>query len=120
MGSRLLPLSLALAAAAADGAGIHRLGAWLVLLTIPVAAAAAVVAVSDVVEGKRAWTRAVTSVGALVLLLLASAVRHAAPVGAAVPPLALSAVLGAAVLYVLPVALWVLQPAAPAKPATSA
>jgi hypothetical protein len=112
MSSRLLPLSLALAATAADLVGAHALGALLVLLAIPCAAASAFVACGDVLEGRPAWGRALTSVPALVLLVVGSAVRHAAPAGAAIPPVALSAVIGAATLYVVPVLFWVLQPGA--------
>ena len=105
MGSRLLPLSFALAATLADTVGAHRLAAWLVLLAIPTGLAVICVAVGD-----RAWPRAVLGGTALVLLLTGSAVRHAAPLGAHVPALAVSAVLGAVILYVLPVLYWVLQP----------
>jgi hypothetical protein len=111
MGSRLLPLCLALGATLADTAGAHRLAVWLVLIAVPCAAAAAFVAAGDVLEGRPAWARAITSGGALVLLVVASAVRHGAPVGAAVPAVALSAAVGAAILYLVPVLLWVLQPA---------
>jgi hypothetical protein len=105
MGSRLLPLSFALAATIADTIGGHQLAAWLVLLAIPAGLGVICVAVGD-----RAWTRTVLGSSALVLLLVGSAVRHAAPVGAHVPALAVSAVIGAAILYVLPVLFWVLQP----------
>jgi len=120
MSSRLLPLSLALCAALADLAGAHTLGGLLVLLAIPCAAAAAFVAAGDVLEGRRAWGRALTSVPALALLVVGSAVRHAAPAGAAIPAVALSAVIAAAILYVVPVLFWVLQPVVPApRPATT-
>ena len=105
MGSRLLPLSFALAATIADTIGGHQLAAWFVLLAIPAGLAVICVAVGD-----RAWTRTVLGSSALVLLLVGSAVRQAAPVGAHVPALAVSAVIGAAILYVLPVLFWVLQP----------
>lgn len=119
MGSRLFPLSLALGASVADAAGLHSLAQLLVLVAIPCAAAAAFVAASDVLEGKRAWIRAVTSGGALVLFLVGSAVRHGAPAGAAIPALALSAVVGAAILYAVPVVFWLLEPLAP-RPRTAA
>jgi hypothetical protein len=111
MGSRLLPLCLALGATLADTAGAHRLAVWLVLIAVPCAAAAAFVAAGDVLEGRPAWVRAITTGGALVLLVVASAVRHGAPVGAAVPAVALSSAVAAAILYLVPVLLWVLQPA---------
>jgi len=118
MCSRLLPLSFALGATISDTTGLHRIALWLVLLAIPGAAAAAFLAVGDVLEGKRAWTRAVTTSGSLALLLVASAVRQSAAVGHAVPALAVSAVIAAAVLYLLPALFWVLQPVSlrPAQP----
>jgi hypothetical protein len=111
MGSRLLPLCLALGATLADTAGAHHLALWLIFAAVPCAAAAAFVAAGDVLDGRPAWARAVTTGGALVLLLVASAVRHGAPVGAGVPAVALSAAIGAAILYLAPVVLWVLHPA---------
>jgi hypothetical protein len=113
MGSRLLPLSLALGAVLADAAGSHRLGFWLVLLAIPAAAGAAFTGVGDVLEGKNAWLRGITTTLALALLLLGSAVREGAPVGNGVPALAVSAALGAALLYALPALFWVLEPLVP-------
>jgi hypothetical protein len=111
MGSRLLPLCLALGATLADSAGAHHLAVWLVLAAVPCAAAAAFVAASDVLEGRPGLVRAITTGGALLLLLVASAVRHGAPVGGGVPAVALSAAIGAAILYLLPVVFWLLQPA---------
>lgn len=105
MGSRLLPLSLALGASLTDAGGFHQLGGLLVLLAIPCSLAAVCEAVAA-----RGWLRSTLNAGALVLLVVASAVRHAAPVGAHIPPLALSAVIAAAILYVVPVLVWVLQP----------
>jgi hypothetical protein len=110
MGSRLLPLSLVLGAALTDVAGAHQLAGLVLLVAIPCAAGAAFVAVSDLLEGRPAFVRALSTVGALVCCLVASAVRHGAPAGAAVPALALSAVVAAAVLYTVPAVLWVLQP----------
>jgi hypothetical protein len=105
MGSRLLPLSLALGATLADTVGAHEAARLLVLLAIPCGLAVVCIAVGD-----RIWGRTVLTSSALVLLLVGSAVRHAAPVGAHVPPLAISAVIGAALLYVVPVLGWVLRP----------
>jgi hypothetical protein len=118
MGSRLLPLSLVLGVVLTDLVGAHQLAALVLLVAIPCAAGAAFVAVSDLLEGRPALVRTVTTIGALVCCLLASAVRHGAPAGAAVPALALSAVVAAVVLYAIPVVLWVLQPVSlrPAAP----
>lgn len=121
MGSRLLPLTLVLGATLADTVGLHRIALWLLLLAIPFAAAAAFLAAGDLLDRKRAWTRAITTSGSLVLLLVASAVRHSAPLGHAVPVLAVSAAIGAAVLYLLPALFWVLKPVSlrPAQPVSS-
>jgi hypothetical protein len=121
MGSRLFPLCLVLGATLADTVGLHRIALWLVLLAIPFAAAAAFLAVGDLLDGKRAWTRTITTNGSLILLLVASAVRHSAAVGHAVPTLALSAAIAAAVLYLVPALFWVLQPVSlrPAQPVSS-
>jgi hypothetical protein len=113
MGSRPLPFSLALGALLADAAGVHRLGFWLLLLAVPCAAAAAFVAVADVLDGRNARLRAGATTLALALLLLGSAVRDNAPQGRGVPALAISAVLGAVLLYGLPALAWVLEPFVP-------
>ena len=113
MGSRLLPLCLALGAVAADAAGVHRLAFWLVLLAVPGAAAAAFVAAGDALEGRGAWLRAGTTAFALAALVLGSAVRESAPHGAPVPALAVSAVVAAVVAYGLPALAWLLEPLVP-------
>jgi hypothetical protein len=105
MGSRLLPLSLALGAIFADTAGLHSIAALVLLVAIPCALAAVCEAVAS-----RGWLRSALNSASLVLLVVASTVRHAAPVGGHVAPTALSAVIAAAILYLLPVLFWVLQP----------
>ena len=113
MGSRLLPLSLALGALLADAAGAHRIAFYLVLLAIPGAAAAAFIGAGDAFEGKGAWLRGISTTLALTLLVLGSAVRENAPHGAAVPSLAVSAVVAAIVVYGMPALAWVLEPFLP-------
>ena len=113
MGSRLLPLSFALGALLADAAGVHRLAFYLVLLAIPGAAAAAFIGAGDALEGKGAWLRGISTTLALTLLVLGSAVRENAPRGAAVPALAVSAVVAAVVVYGIPALAWVLEPFLP-------
>jgi hypothetical protein len=113
MGSRLLPLSLALGALAADAAGLHRLASYLVLLAVVGAAAAAFVGVGEWIEGKGGLVRAGTTTLALVLLLLGSSVRAAAPAGSHVPALALSSLVLAALVYALPLVVWLVEPLAP-------
>jgi hypothetical protein len=110
MGSRLLPLVLATAALAAGAAGLGSLALWLGLLTVPVAAAAAFVAVSDALEGRPALLRAWTSALALVFVVVASAARENTATGAAASRLATWALLVALLAYSVPVVAWVLQP----------
>jgi hypothetical protein len=112
MGSRLLPLSFVAAALVADATGLHGLAFYLGLLAIPGAAAAAFLGAGDALEG-RDVLRGVTTCLALVLLVLASAVRANAPEGAAVPALAASALFGALLVYGLPLLAWVLEPLRP-------
>ena len=110
MGSRLLPLVLATAALAAGASGLGGLALWLGLLTVPTAAAAAFVAASDALEGRPARLRAVTSGIALALVVLASAVRENAAVGATVSPLATWALVFALLAYTVPAVVWLLEP----------
>jgi hypothetical protein len=128
MGSRPLPLILALAALAADAVGLHRAAFYVVLLAVPAAAAAAFVAVSDALERRCAWPRAGSLALALTLLVTASAVRENAPHAAAVPAAATSALVAATLLYGLSFLGWLLEPvrahlpagrgSAPVEPAT--
>jgi hypothetical protein len=110
VGSRLLPLVLATAALAAGASGLEGLALWLGLLTVPMAAAAAFVAVSDAIEGRPARLRAVTSGISLAFVVLASAVRENAATGAAVSPLATWALALALLAYAVPAVVWVLEP----------
>lgn len=109
MATRLLPPGIALGAVFADAAGLHAVALWLVLLALPAAAAVAFVGVSDALAGK-GWLSGTTATLALVLLVLGSAVREAAVQGAPVPTLAVTAVVGALVLYAVPVLAWLLEP----------
>lgn len=110
MGSRLLPLVLATAALAVGAAGFAGLALWIGLLTVPAAAAAAFVAVSDTLEGRPATLRAWTSGLALALVIVSSAARENAATGAAVSKLATWALLLALLAYVVPAVAWVLAP----------
>lgn len=116
MGSRLLPLVLVLGALLADGAGVHRIAYYLVLLAVVGAAAAAFLGISDALEGKKhGRLRGTTSSLALVLLLAGAAARAGAADGASVPHVALSAAVAAVVVYALPLVGWVLEPLAPRR-----
>lgn len=110
MGSRLLPLALAATALFAGAVGLSGFALWLGLLAVPAAAAVTFLAVSDALEGRPALLRAVTSGCALALLILGSAARENAPVGAAAPRLATWALLAALLAYAAPVIPWVLEP----------
>jgi hypothetical protein len=112
MGSPLLPLSLALAALAADASGLHRLAFYIVLLAVVGAAAAAFTGTGDALAGNGSWLRAALPCLALVLLVLGSAVRANAAVGGHVPTLAISSVVLAVLAYVAPVLGWLVQPVA--------
>ncbi len=113
MGSRVLPFSLAGCALLADVAGSHQIAFWIVLLAIPCAAAAAFVGAGDVMDGKAAWLRGITTGLALAALVLGSAVRENAPRGGHVPVLAVSSTIAALVLYTVPLVFWVLEPFVP-------
>ena len=110
MGSRLLPLSLAIGVLLADATGLHHFAFYLVLLAVVGAAAAAFVGVGDLLEGTGGILRAGTTSLSLALLVLGSAVRANATVGGHVPAVAVSAVLAAVLVYSLPVLGWFFQP----------
>ena len=110
MGSRLLPFLLVVGALLADGGSAHRAAYYLVLLAVPAAAAAAFVGVADVLEGKPALARGITTSVSLMLLVLGCAVRAGAPAGAAVPKLAISAAVAALILYAVPLVGWLFEP----------
>ncbi len=118
MGSRLLPLTLALVALVADVTSHDRLASYAVLLAVVGAAAAAFVGVGSLLEGNGALLHALTTVLALVLLLVGSVVRASAAVGGHVPTLAVSTLVLAALVYAVPLLGWLLEPLVPrAKPA---
>jgi len=113
LGSRLLPLTLAIGALLADASGAHRVAFYLVLLAIPGAAAAAFLGAGDAFDKEGAWLRGISTTVALTLLVLGSAVRENAPHGAGVPTLAVSAVVAAVIAYAIPALAWVLEPLLP-------
>ena len=118
MGSRLLPLLLALAALAADVTSHDRVASYAVLLAVVGAGAAAFVGVGSLLEGTGSIAHAVTTVLALVLLLAGSVVRASAPVGGHVPTLAVSTLVLAGLVYAVPLLRWLLEPLVPRpKPA---
>jgi apolipoprotein N-acyltransferase len=110
MGSRLMPVSLALATLAADALGLRQLALLLGFVAVPAAAAAAFVAISDVLESRPARLRAFTCAFSLVLLVAASADRYGAPRGTPTPRFATFAIVAALVAYAVPLVVWVLEP----------
>ena len=117
MQSPLLPLTIALGAVAADGSGAHHIAFYLVLLAIPAAAGAALAAAGDLAEGHGVAFRMIATGSALGLLVLSSAARANAPVGGAVPTIAISALLASVLAYFSIGVAWLAQPAAEAEPA---
>ena len=95
---------------AAGALGLGGLALWLGLFAIPAAAAAAFVAVSDRLEGKSGLVHAVSNSLALAFIVLESAVRSNAAVGASAPRLATWALLAALFAYSVPTVAWVLEP----------
>lgn len=118
MGSRLLPFLLVVGALLADGGSAHRAAYYLVLLSVPAAAAAAFVGVADVLEGKPALVRGVTTTLSLVLLVIGCAARAGAAVGAAVPAIAVSAAVAAVAVYAVPLVGWLFEPVKPRRRAS--
>ena len=110
MGSRLLPLVLATAALAAGTSGLAGLALWLGLLAGPAAAAVTFVAISDTLESRPALLSAVTSVVALLFIVLASTARANAPTGGTAAPLATWGLVLALLAYGIPLVVWVLEP----------
>lgn len=104
----LIAPGIALSAVLADGGGAHGLASWLVLVALPAAAAAAFLAISDALAGTAHRLPALTGSLALVLLVLGSSVRRAAPRGH-VPALAVSTIVIALACYALPAVAWLLS-----------
>jgi uncharacterized membrane protein len=110
MGSRVLPVSLALATLASGALGLQQIALLLGFVAVPAAAAAAFVAISDMLESRPARLRALTCGFSLVLLVAASADRYGAPTGAPTPRFATLAIVAALLVYAVPLVVWVLEP----------
>ena len=119
MTSPLLPLTIALGAIAADGTGLHRVAFYLVLLAIPAAASAALAAAGELAEGRHVTVRICCTTTALGLLLVSSAARANAPEGAAVPAIAVSALVAGVLAYAAIAVAWVLRPEQSSAPIAS-
>jgi hypothetical protein len=110
MGSRLSPVSLALATLAAGALGLQQFASLLGFLAVAAAAGVSFVAISDMLESRPARLRAFTCAFSLVLLVAASADRFGAPRGAPTPHFATPAIVAALVVYAVPLVAWVLEP----------
>jgi hypothetical protein len=117
LGTPLLPLAIALGGVTADAAGAHQVAFYLVLLAIPAAAGAALAAAGDVVDGRQAAGRLVSTACALVLLIVSSSARYNAAAGASVPAIAISALVGCVLAYGTLGLIWLLRPPKPARAA---
>jgi hypothetical protein len=99
---RLAPLVPLLAAAAADGAGMHRLAFYVLLLAVPAGALAGLDRLAAVLDGQGEARHAVVCGAALALVVLSEAVRGPYLAENAAPALAVSALAVALVLFTLP------------------
>jgi hypothetical protein len=98
MGRRVLPVVLVLLAVAADSRGLHAVGTYLLVVTVPAAAAAVLTRFGELVQlpGKTRGVAAlraevVLGVVALVTVVVAAAARGGAVEGGGIPPVAVSA-----------------------------
>lgn len=103
MTTRLLSISLVLAAALADAGGEHALAYYALVAAVPVASLAALSALGSVLDGSAAepLDRGIAAVSALALpfLLLGTAVRAPLVVEGPPPAIGVSAIVCCLVLY---------------------
>jgi hypothetical protein len=90
MARRLVPVALVVAAAAADGAGVHVLAFYLLLAVVPASAVAALDAFGELLEGAGSTLHALLWAAVLALTVAGAAVRAPAISHGAVPALARS------------------------------
>ena len=93
MARRAIPVGLVIAAAAADGAGAHRLAFYALLLAVPAAAVAALEALGHVLDDNRDHLHALLWALVLGLLVAGAAVRAPEITEGVVPALGRSALL---------------------------
>ena len=97
---RLLPLGPVLLVALADGAGVHRLAFYLLLLAVPAAVAASLTCFGEAIEGGGTEEGLQALLAALVLLLVVAGAAARAPyvTQGALPTSAVSALVAILVL----------------------
>jgi hypothetical protein len=99
MTRRAVPVGLVIAAAAADGAGVHELAFYALLLAVPAAAVAALEAFGHVLDGAEEHLHALLWTVVLALVVVGAAVRAPAIAQGAVPGLARSALLACLAIF---------------------
>jgi hypothetical protein len=99
MTRRAVPVGLVIAAAAADGAGIHGLAFYALLLAVPAAAVAALEAFGHVLDGKNEHLHALLWTIVLLLVVVGAAARAPAVTEGAVPTAARSALLACLAVF---------------------
>jgi hypothetical protein len=99
MARRAVPVSLVVAAAAADGAGAHGLAFYALLLAVPATAVAALEAFGHVLDGAQDHLHALLWAVVLALVVVGAAVRAPAVTEGAVPALARSALLACLAVF---------------------
>jgi len=99
MGRRVLPVGLVVAAAAADGAGIHGIAFYLVLAAVPAGAVAALDAFGELLDDAGSRLHAVPWAVVLALTVAGAAVRAPAVAEGTVPALARSALVACLAIF---------------------
>jgi hypothetical protein len=99
MTRRAVPVGLVIAAAAADGAGVHGLAFYALLFAVPAAAVAALEAFGRVLDGESEHLHALLWSIVLALVVVGSAARAPAVAQGVVPAAARSALLGCLVVF---------------------
>jgi hypothetical protein len=98
----LAPLAPMLAAAAADGAGAHRVAFYVLLLAVPAGALAGLERLAAALDGHGETREAILCGAALALVVLSEALRGPHLVENGAPALAISALAVALVLFAVP------------------
>jgi uncharacterized membrane protein YoaK (UPF0700 family) len=99
MTRRAVPVGLVIAAAAADGAGLHGLAFYALLLAVPTAAVAALEAFGRVLDGENEHLHALLWTVVLALVVVGAAARAPAVAEGVVPAAAHSALLACLVVF---------------------
>ena len=99
MARRAIPIGLVVAAAAADGAGVHGLAFYALLAAVPAAAAVALAEFGELLDGKPSHIDALLWTVVLALVVVGAAARAPALAEGAVPPLGRVAVIACLTLF---------------------